>query len=137
VRLERNSYYTTLNPELWLVPPQGWGVLVGQMRNTNGSFLTEQDVTVRNKETGQKWTVRSYGPIAINRDPYYQENLVLSDLPEGSYEIIIDYLADRYTQDIEIRPGAITYFTFRGEFGYRLRLPASPAAENLLPVFNP
>jgi murein DD-endopeptidase MepM/ murein hydrolase activator NlpD len=137
VRLERNSYFATLNPELWLVPPQGWGVLVGQLRNTNGSFLTEQDVVVRNKQTNQVWSVRSYGATAVNSDPYYQENLVLSDLPEGLYEITIDYLEHRYTQDIEIRPGAITYFTFRGEFEFRLRLPASPDVEDLLPAFNP
>jgi murein DD-endopeptidase MepM/ murein hydrolase activator NlpD len=137
VRLERNSYYATLNPELWLVPPQGWGVLVGQLRNTNGSFLTEQDVTVRNLETSQTWTVRSYGQTAVNGDPYYKENLALSDLPAGSYEISIDYLEDHYTQEIEIRPGAITYFTFRGEFGYRMRLPAPPDVEDLLPAFNP
>jgi murein DD-endopeptidase MepM/ murein hydrolase activator NlpD len=137
VRLERNSYYATLNPELWLGPPQGWGVLVGQLRNTNYSFLTEQDVVVRNKQTNQVWTVRSYGPSAVNSDPYYRENLVLSDLPAGSYAITIDYLEKRYTRDVEIQPGAITYFTFRGEYGYRLDLPSEPDVEELLPVFNP
>lgn len=137
VRVERNSYYSTLNPELWLVPPQGWGVLVGQLRNTNGSFLTEQSVSVVNRVSGQRWTVISYGPSAVNKDPYYQENLVLSDLPAGSYTVSIDYLEKRYSQELDIRPGAITYFAFRGENGFRMRLPPEPVDENLLPVFNP
>jgi murein DD-endopeptidase MepM/ murein hydrolase activator NlpD len=137
VRVERNSYFSTLNPELWLAPPQGWGVLVGQMRNTNGSFLTEQSVTVDNLDTGQDWSVISYGPTAVNKDPYYQENLVLSDLPAGNYRITIDYLDDRYTQDLRIHPGAITYFTFRGVYGFRLNLPPPPEGEELLTPFNP
>ncbi len=131
VRIESNSYFATLNPELWLAPPQGWGVLVGQLFNSNGSFLTEQDVTVRNKETGQKWVVRTYGDQAINSDPYYQENLVLSDLPAGKYEILIDYLDERYQADIDIFPGAVSYFTFRGKLYFDTSLPPTPSIEEL------
>lgn len=137
VRTERNSYFATLNPELWLAPPEGWGVLVGQLRNTNGSLLTEQDVVVRNKKTSQSWTVRTYGQSAINSDPYYRENLVLSDLPAGDYLIIVDYLEERYTLDMTIHPGAISYFTFRGENKFKTILPAAPDVKDLLIEFNP
>ena len=137
VRTESNSYFTTLNPELWLAPPIGWGVLVGQLRNTNGSLLTEQDVVVRDKNSTQSWTLRTYGKSAINSDPYYRENLVLSDLPAGDYKVIVDYLEDRYTLDLTIHPGAITYFTFRGERKFTTDLPSPPIEDNLLPVFNP
>lgn len=137
VRVERNSYFATLNPELWLAPPQGWGVLVGQLRNTNGSLLTQQDVTVKNRKTAQSWTVRTYGSSTINSDPYYKENLALSDLPAGNYVIIVDYLENRYTQEITIHPGAITYFTFRGIYQFSTDLPSTPPIQDLLPVFNP
>jgi murein DD-endopeptidase MepM/ murein hydrolase activator NlpD len=137
VRTDRNSYFTTLNPELWLAPPMGWGVLVGQLRNTNGSILTEQDVTVLNISTKQKWVVRTYGKTAVNSDPYYKENLVLSDLPAGNYEVIVDYLDTRYTDNLEIHPGAITYFTFRGEKSFTLGFPATPSISKILTPFNP
>lgn len=137
VRTDRNSYFTTLNPELWLAPPVGWGILVGQLRNTNGSILTEQDVVVRNTATRQKWTVRTYGKTAVNSDPYYQENLVLSDLPAGKYEIIIDYLDSTYTLDCEIHPGAVTYFKFRGKNEFELGTPAAPDVTELLRQFSP
>lgn len=132
VRMERNSYFTTFNPELWLAPPQGWGVLAGHLENTNGSMLTQQDVTVRNKETRQRWVVRSYGDQAVNSDPYYQENLVLSDLPAGHYIISIDYLDDSYTQEIEVHPGAVSYFTFRGKLSFNTDLPPIPSVDALL-----
>ena len=137
VRVERNSYFATLNPELWLAPPTGWGVLVGQLRNTNGSLLTEQDVTVKDRHSAQSWTVRTYGTSAINSDPYYRENLVLSDLPAGEYTIVIDYLEERYTLNLTIHPGAITYFTFRGERRFQTNLPVPQTGDHLLPEFNP
>jgi murein DD-endopeptidase MepM/ murein hydrolase activator NlpD len=132
VRMERNSYFTTYNPELWLAPPQGWGVLVGNLHNTNGSFLTQQDVVVRNKETRQRWVVRSYGNSAVNSDPYYGENLVLSDLPAGEYDILISYLDEDYHQEMTIRPGAISYFSFRGKLSFDTALPPTPSIEEML-----
>mgnify|MGYP005810771583 CR=1 FL=1 len=133
VRIERNSYYATLNPELWLAPPQGWGVLVGRVENTNGSLLEKQEVYVRNLETNQKWTVRSYGSQALNNDPYYQENVVLSDLPAGQYSVEIDYQdEDPQTLQIEIHPGGVSYFTFRGKLYFDTSLPPTPSVAGLI-----
>ncbi len=132
VRVKSNSFYSTLNPELWLAPPQGWGVLVGALKNTNGSILTAQEVLVTSKETGRKWIVRSYGPKVANPDPYYQENLVLSDLPAGEYEVLINYLEKNYRHTVSIQPGAITYFTFRGSEGYGDALPPDPLPDEWL-----
>lgn len=132
VRMERNSYYATFNPELWMAPPQGWGVLVGQLFNNNGSLLSGHDVDVRNKNTGQKWTVRTYGELAINSDSYYEENLVLSDLPAGSYEISVEYEDETYRLDVEIHPGAVSYFEFRGKLYFNTSLPSAPTLDELL-----
>ena len=65
VRIEENSFYTTRNPELWIAPPQGWGVLVGDFRNSNGSFLTEHVVRIKSISTGRKWQVITYGPTTV------------------------------------------------------------------------
>ena len=132
VRLEENSFFWTRNPELWLVPPEGMGILVGTLRNTNGSYLTSQGVNVINRHTNQKWTVNSYGGTTVRSDDYYNENMVLSDLPAGEYEISIDYLTNTYTLVTEIHPGAITYFSFRGDQGFNSNSPATPAAEDWL-----
>jgi len=132
VRTDRNSYFTTFNPELWLAPPQGWGVLVGKVLNTNASLLTQTDVTVKNIETRQRWVVRSYGSQAVNGDPYYKENLVLSDLSAGDYEITINYLDREYKQRISIYPGAVSYFTFQGDRGYDISLPDEPGVRQIV-----
>jgi murein DD-endopeptidase MepM/ murein hydrolase activator NlpD len=118
VRLQRNSFYATRNPELWLAPPQGWGVLVGRMMNTNGSLLMRQTLNVRSKATGQKWTVITYGLVTVNSDDHYQENLVLSDLPAGEYQLSTEFGAEMVEAVVNIQPGAVTYFTFQGKDGF-------------------
>ena len=130
VRIDSNSYFATRNPELWLAPPQGWGVLVGRVLNTNGSLLTKHNITIISYATNQKWSVITYGKHTINSDEYYNENLVLSDLPEGKYQIIIDYLENRYISDVMIHPGAVSYFTFKGEHGYNFILPTLTLPED-------
>jgi hypothetical protein len=97
---------------------------VGRLYNTNRSLLTGQEVLVTSKASGRKWTVLSYENTTINSDEYYQENLVLSDLPAGDYEININYLDHIYLANATIHPGAVTYFTFRGKKGYGFQLPA-------------
>jgi murein DD-endopeptidase MepM/ murein hydrolase activator NlpD len=123
VRLDNNVFFNTRNPELWLAPPQGWGVLAGKLHNTNGSFLTGQEVIVTSKTNGDKWVVISYHNNTVNGDEYYQENVVLSDLPAGDYDVLIVYNEKPLKAEMTIRPGAVTFFTFRGRYGFDFRLP--------------
>jgi hypothetical protein len=76
--------------------------------------------------------VRSYGGQAVNSDPYYRENLVLSDLPAGEYEITIEYQEETYRQEITIRPGAISYFSFRGKLSFDTTLPPTPSIGEMI-----
>ncbi|RPI83723.1 MAG: M23 family metallopeptidase [Chloroflexi bacterium] len=123
VRSGKSSFFTTYNPELWLVPPEGWGVLVGRVMNSNGALDPLRDVVAKSLSTGQRWLAKSYGSEAVNSDPYYQENLVISDLPSGRYELQIAYFGRRYTQEIYIYPGTVTYFSFMGRLGFDLQPP--------------
>jgi murein DD-endopeptidase MepM/ murein hydrolase activator NlpD len=132
VRVETNSFFVTRNPELWLAPPQGWGVLVGRLTQNDGTPIRKLEVFVESQETGQIWSVRTYGPVSVNSDDTYKENLVLSDLPEGSYKIRFQYGDSKYTTEIKIHPGAISYFTFRPGRGFRMDPPATPSPEDWL-----
>jgi murein DD-endopeptidase MepM/ murein hydrolase activator NlpD len=123
VRVETNSYFRTRNPELWLSPPQGWGVLVGQLRDINYEYINLKEVYIRNKDTNQSWMVLTYATNNINRDEYYKENLVLSDLPAGEYLISFTYNGKLKSEEITIYPGAITFFTFHEYTGFSHNLP--------------
>lgn len=125
IRLETNSFYHTRNPELWLAPPEGWGVLVGRVMKTSGAVLYTHEVNVTSFDTGKMWTVFTYGGQPANSDDYYRENMALSDLPAGKYQIKTSYDEETYLYDVIINPGAVTYFTFQGSSGYTSDLPLS------------
>jgi len=132
VRVGENSFHNTYNPELWLSPPQGWGILVGRLTNEKGEPLHWYHVEVRPEPEGKPLrTVRTYGGGATNPDPYYNENLVLSDLPAGIYKLSMRYDNKKYQFWVEIIPGQVTYFSFRGEDGFIDNPPPTPRLEFL------
>jgi len=128
VRLVKGDSFTTRNPELWLVPPQGWGVLAGRVLNLGGGALFGQRVVVRSLTDGQIWHANTYGEGNARSDEYYRENLVISDLPADRYEIEINYFGKDHLMEIDIQPGLVSTFTFRGFSGFvnqTLPLPGS------------
>jgi murein DD-endopeptidase MepM/ murein hydrolase activator NlpD len=139
VRLETNGSFTTRNPELWLSPPQGMGILAGRILNTNGSWLTSQDVTIYSKSTEITRMVTTYAYRAVTGDEYYRENMVYGSLDAGDYIIFIDYDGERYQALVTIHPGVVTFFKFQGEKGFDLRPPDLPYGSDLTggsPVVN-
>lgn len=134
VRFPFNSFFYTYNPELWIAPPQGWGVLVGRMMDEKGELIQQVKINVTSEVTGKTFEARTYGKRgAVNADPYYQENLVLGDLPAGIYKVSFRYAdetKDRQTW-VEIFPGQVTYFTFHGKDGFDTKRPPVPTLDFL------
>jgi murein DD-endopeptidase MepM/ murein hydrolase activator NlpD len=133
IRLQSPGTYTTRNPELWVVPPEGYGVLVGKVMDSYGLFLSTKTVTLNSLETSKQWSAYSYGPQTVRSDDFFGENFVLSDLPAGSYRITIYFNMKKYQQIINIYPGSITYFSFTGRQGFASELPQEDNREWLLP----
>jgi murein DD-endopeptidase MepM/ murein hydrolase activator NlpD len=124
VRLGENDFWKTRNPVLWMSPPQGYGVLVGRITSTYGTLLTQYTMRVKSLETGISFEINTYGPTTVNSDDYYNENLVLGNLPAGVYELNIPFGALNRIQNIQIFPGQITFFSFHGFNGYDFNPPA-------------
>jgi murein DD-endopeptidase MepM/ murein hydrolase activator NlpD len=129
VRVGENNFFATRNPELWLAPPQGWGVLAGRVQDSGGELVSGQLVIVSNSSSGQNWFARSYGPDSINRDPYYQENLTVGDLPAGTYTVRTAYGGVAYSTEIVIYPGLVSFINFDGFDGFLVGLPPTPGAD--------
>jgi hypothetical protein len=127
VRIGDNTYFTTRNPELWIAPPQGWGILAGRVTDSGRQLLYGQLFELTNSN-GDVWSARSYGKEAANSDPYYRENLVIGDLPAGVYDLYTSYSGVFYITTVQIYPGMVTYFTFTGHYEFNLVLPNLPGA---------
>jgi murein DD-endopeptidase MepM/ murein hydrolase activator NlpD len=129
VRIGKNGFFSTRNPELWLAPPQGWGLLAGRVMNTGGKLVAGQKVQVVSLDSSVMRIAKSYGLESVNSDPYYQENIVIGDLPAGLYEIRIAYGGFLRTQQVEIKPGLVSYFTFQGHRSFGPSEPPTTQAE--------
>lgn len=122
VRLGKNDFFSTRNPDLWISPPIGWGVLVGQILTYAGFPLERQRITLYPAEdnpvngpvNGAVWVGYSYQNLTVNSDPYYYENFSLANLPAGKYAIYISVveIGRTYSTEIEIKPGQVTFFRF-------------------------
>jgi murein DD-endopeptidase MepM/ murein hydrolase activator NlpD len=134
VRMGDNTFYSTYNPELWTSPPQGWGLLVGRVTDEKGNLLNYYPLEVRPEPSGVPLKrALTYAQGAVNPDPYYNENVVLSDLPAGIYKITINYKDKDIQTWAEIFPGQVTYFTFTDKEGFQIVPPPEPKLD-LLPV---
>lgn len=127
VRLGENYYFSTLNPELWVVPPEGWGVLVGRVLDNYGRPLAEQRLDVISVETGQRWEVWTYALGTVHADPVYNENFVLGDLPAGPYEIQTVFFGRAHSAWMFLVPGQTNLVVFRGRTGFQIEPTPTPA----------
>jgi murein DD-endopeptidase MepM/ murein hydrolase activator NlpD len=135
VRLGTNSFFHTYNPELWMAPPEGWGVLVGSLSDDLQMTLQQLEISVTNTTTNETRVVRTYGPGPVNHDPYYNENMVLGDLAAGLYKVTFNFNGPQ--QDwMTIYAGQVTYFTFKGTDGFKIASPPGPKLD-FVPNFTP
>lgn len=119
VRLGSDDYFSTVNPELWIVPPEGWAILAGRVTNTYGLLLNEFIIEITNLETERVWNVWTYAPTVVNSDENFDENFVISDLPAGPYEIRIVYYGVSFRTQMYLYPGQTNTLDFRGWKGFQ------------------
>lgn len=136
VRLGENDFFSSVNPELWTVPPEGTGLLIGRMTTTAGKKLLGQEIAILNIETGITLYSQSYASEeAVGSDPYYDENIVFSDLPPGEYRIYVPFGGYSFYDWVTVHPGTITFFNFKGFFGLTSELPEIQIPGNL-PIYE-
>ncbi len=85
VRVGRNDYYSTRNPELWIAPYAGWGILTGRLVDTNGHVINNTPIEIYDEQGNWVYTVYTYAERVVRADDAIRENFAISDLPAGRY----------------------------------------------------
>lgn len=136
VRIKQGDVSRVQNPELWLLPPVGYGILTGRVMNDYGTLLGLKEIWLKSLETGKTWTIVSYSPRIFVKgkwnDPFYEENYSLYDLPQGDYEISTYFNYRLFKQTIKIIPGAVNYISFEGSKGFNQISPLLDKSTNFL-----
>jgi murein DD-endopeptidase MepM/ murein hydrolase activator NlpD len=136
VRLAQNRYFESRNPELWMVPPEGWGVLAGKILDSYGRPMPEYMLTIRSLESDRQWEVWTYAKETVHPDDVFGENFVISDLPSGSYEVEVDFVGHAFITQIALLPGQTNLISFRGRRGFQPVALPTPSAPGPLPPFG-
>ena len=114
------TMFETRNPELWLVPPVGWGVIVGRVLDSWGRPLPHNIVYLASLEDEDfHWRTYTYArhPL-IHSDDYYRENYVFGDLPAGRYRVTVMFQNGFFAKELQVWPGRVTFFQFHGWSGF-------------------
>jgi murein DD-endopeptidase MepM/ murein hydrolase activator NlpD len=94
VRADKVEDYnaSTLNPELWILPYPGNGVLSGRLMDLYGIKIPGMLVEVRSDSLYV--SAYSYVDNTVNGDPALGENYVVPDLPPGYYTVFVKRKSD-------------------------------------------
>jgi len=87
VRVGANRYDETRNPELWLRPKPGSGIIAGRLLDAQNQPVPEHTIVIYRAETpDRRWSeVTTYAIGDINSDDEWKENFARGDVPAGDY----------------------------------------------------
>lgn len=110
VRIGRNSYYSVYNPDLWMAPYAGTGVIAGRVELESGEPAYDADVTLINLSTGH--IVRqttTYAGFGVNGDMNRNENFVIPDVPSGHYLVAARHGGDLWSDELDVIVGTTNW----------------------------
>lgn len=112
--LQRYPPYST-NPELWIAPPTGTGIVAGQVRDSTGSPVPGARirglVVPRPRETPLSY-VETYRDRA-RAHPLYQEDFAIGGIPSGEYVLGTEVDGRKVWRRVTVEPGRLTWVEFR------------------------
>jgi hypothetical protein len=104
------DYNATRNPDLWLRPYAGSGVLAGRVTDGAGQLLPGVTIDIRSVRTNNLLFAFTYAPDTVNSDIAWQENFTRGDLPAGQYIVTVAQEGDvRFQQRVTIEDQKITW----------------------------
>ncbi len=112
--LQRYPPYTT-NPELWLEPLPGMGLIAGRVRNRAGDPVPQARIYGLPKhdppETPLSF-IETYGDRAHSH-PLYDEDFAITDVPPGVYVLGTEIDGRRVYRTVTVYEGMLSWVVFR------------------------
>jgi hypothetical protein len=125
----QNTYGTSYNPVLWMVPYVGHGVIAGRVVDSRGEYLQDVDVTLSSgglvRDTTTTYVFLDVGS-QVNPDREWKENFVFSDVATGRYEVYVTLNGKQQTKVVNVQEGMTSFVEFEpGEVEQVEQLPTA------------
>jgi murein DD-endopeptidase MepM/ murein hydrolase activator NlpD len=104
----------TVNPQLWLEPLPGTGIVAGRVTDGNGQPIQGARIyglVLAYPEETPFTFVETYGDRA-HADPAYSENFAIGDVPAGEYRLAVMIDGARVWRRINVEAGKVTFVEF-------------------------
>jgi murein DD-endopeptidase MepM/ murein hydrolase activator NlpD len=106
--------YTT-NPELWIEPLAGRGVVAGQVWDSRGLPVTQARIYGLTKTEPRETPfsfIETYGERG-HSSPAYGDHFAIGDVPAGEYTLGVEIEGQRVFRRIRVAAGQLTWVEFR------------------------
>jgi len=103
------------NPELWIEPIPGTGMIAGQVWDSAGKPVQQARIYGLVKPQPQETPfsfIETYGP-RNHSDPVYQEHFAISDVPPGTYVLGVEIDGKRVFRQVKVEAGKLTWVEFK------------------------
>ena len=102
------DFGATRNPELWLQPFPGQGLLAGRVTDADGAVMSGIMLRVQSNDLTRN--AYTYADTTVNSDPLLGENFTLGDLPPGYYAVTVTLNGrERFSQSVYVLPDQMTW----------------------------
>lgn len=117
VRLDQNTYLQTQNPDLWVRPDPGYGVIAGRVVDTNGFYVPQQLITLHRAETPNNFwrQTRTYPDHRYTFDPQLGETFTFADVPTGAYIVKTTFDGRNYSFPVTVTNQALSFILIQGQ----------------------
>jgi hypothetical protein len=104
----------TVNPQLWIEPVPGTGIVAGRVVDGSGNPVGGARIyglVVAYPEETPFSFAETYGDRA-HSDPAYNENFAVGDVPPGDYLLGVDIAGTRVWRRVSVQAGRVTFVEF-------------------------
>ena len=111
------DYFSTQNPELWLIPNldangQPFGAIQITVLNPDGQPVKRAEFTLQYFDSQNKPTESLYYGVTYSADMLKEESVGIGDLQAGTYRLVVQYNGQHLERWVAVESGKLTEVMF-------------------------
>jgi murein DD-endopeptidase MepM/ murein hydrolase activator NlpD len=116
IRVGGTTYGDVRNPDLWVRPDPGYGVIAGRVIDAQGYMVPQQPIFLHRAEQPDRFWRQTftYPDNEVKSDTVWGETFTFADVPAGGYVLKTYFDGQLYTRPISVTNQATTFVLIQG-----------------------